>query len=140
MSQFIAELEKHTSKVRHLDRTLFQHLIGTYKLLQSRGKAEYICRAGLYHSVYETEYFEFDSPFTRDQVKQLIGESAEAVVYEFCNVVPRTTKLLERDGDWSDEMYAALLDVDLANMVEQGYYNDTIKTMEAIRKYMVIKE
>lgn len=134
------QLEKHTAKINHLDRTLFVHLVGTYKLLKSTGKPEYVCLAGLYHSVYETEYFEFNTPFTREQVKLLIGESAEAIVYEFCNTVPRTTNLLERNGNWSDQMYADLLDVDIANMLEQGYYNDTIKTMQAIRKFLVIKE
>lgn len=134
------ELEQHTATVHHLDRTLFVHLLGTYKMLKSLGKPEYVCLAGLYHSVYETEYFEFNTPFTRERVKELIGEQAEAVVYEFCNTVPRTNKLLDRDGDWSDQMYADLLDVDIANMIEQGYYNDTIKTMEAIRKHLVIKD
>lgn len=134
------ELEKHTANINHLDRTLFVHLVGTYKLLKSLDKPERVCLAGLFHSIYETEYFEFNTPFTREQVKSLIGESAEAIVHEFCNTVPRTTNLLERNGNWSDQMYADLLDVDIANMIEQGYYNDTIKTMEAIRKFLVIKD
>lgn len=133
-------LEHHTANVHHLDRTLFVHLLGTYNLLKSRNKPEHICLAGLFHSIYETEYFEFATPFTRQQIKTLIGEQAESIVYEFCNTVPRTTNLLERHGDWSDQMYADLLDVDIAQMVEQGYYNDTIKTMEAIRKYLVIRD
>lgn len=133
-------LEQHTSKIHHLDRTLYIHLLGTYNLLKRNGKPEYVCLAGLFHSVYETEYFEFNTPFTRDEVKKLIGEDAETLVYEFCNTRPRTTNLVERNGSWSDRVYADLLDIDITNMIEQGYYNDVIKTMQAIRKYLIIRD
>lgn len=133
-------LEHHTATVPHLDRTLFVHLLGTYNWLKKNGFPEYICLAGLYHSIYETEYFEFNTTFTRPVVASIIGQDAEHLVYEFCNTRPRTTNLIERNGTWSDQTYADLLDIDIANMKEQGYYNDTIKTMEAIRKHLVIRD
>lgn len=136
----VTELATHTSNINHLDRTLFEHLFGTYTLLQDLGMPRHVCLAGLYHSVYETEYFQFNTPFTREIVQQLIGHEAESIVYEFCNTVPRTTNLIDRRGDWSDQMYADLLDVDIAQMKEQGYYNDVIKTMEAIRKHLIIRD
>jgi len=131
-------IEQYTNDVPHLDRTLFSHLLGTYNLLKSQGKPEYVCLAGLYHSVYETEYFKFNTPFTREWVASIIGIDSEQLVYEFCNTVPRTTNLIDRRGEWTDQMYADLIDIDLANMIEQGYYNDVIKTLEAIRKHLVI--
>lgn len=140
VEQCIIELSNYTNNIHHHERTLFEHLFGTYTLLQSLGKPKRVCLAGLYHSVYETEYFQFDTPFTRPMVKELIGEDAEAIVYEFCNTTPRTTNLVERHGEWSNQMYADLLDVDIAQMKEQGYYNDVIKTMEAIRKHLVLEE
>jgi hypothetical protein len=136
----IVELSNYTNTINHHDRTLFEHLFGTYTLLQNLGKPKHVCLAGLYHSVYETEYFQFNSPFTRPMVQKLIGEQAETIVYEFCNTVPRTTNLVERRGNWSNQMYADLLDVDIAQLKEQGYYNDVIKTMEAIRTHLVLED
>lgn len=135
----VIELQLNTGNINHLDRNLFAHLWGTYNVLKNKNKPEHVCLAGLFHSVYETEYFQFNSPYTREKVKELIGEEAENLVYEFCNTVPRVTKLVEREGNWSDKVYAELLDIELANMEEQGYYNDVIKTMEAIRKFLAGK-
>jgi hypothetical protein len=136
----VIELSNHTNNINHHERTLFEHLFGTYTLLQSLKKPRRVCLAGLYHSVYETEYFQFDTPFTRPMVQELIGKEAESIVYEFCTTNPRTTNLVDRHGNWPDQMYADLLDVDIAQMREQGYYNDVIKTMEAIRKHLQIKD
>lgn len=136
----IRVLEKHTADIHHLDRTLFVHLLGTYNILKDQGKEDYVCLAGLFHSIYETEYFTFNVPFTRDEVKELIGEKAENLVYEFCNTRPRTINLVNRSGNWSDKMYADLLDIDIVNMIEQGYYNDVIKTMQGIRKHLIIRD
>ena len=138
MYPWIVELRQHTETIQHLDKTLFDHLWGTYSILKEQGKPEYVCLAGLFHSVYETEYFKFNTPYSRDEVKDLIGDQAEQLVYEFCNISPRTTKLIERDGTWSDRVYADLLDIEFVNAIEQGYYNDSIKTIEAIRKHLVI--
>lgn len=136
----IEELKRHTAQINHLDKDLFSHLMGTFNILKDKGKPDYVCIAGLYHSVYETEYFQFNSPFTREKVKSLIGEKSENLVFEFCNTVPRVTKLIEREGNWSDELYGDLLDIELANMIEQGYYNDTIKIMEGIRKFLIVRK
>jgi len=140
MYPWIVELKEHTGNIGHLDKTLFDHLWSTYSILKQQGKPEYLCLAGLFHSVYETEYFKFDTPYTRNEVKELIGEQAENLVYEFCNISPRTTKLIERTGQWSDQVYADLLDLEFVNAVEQGYYNDSVKTIEAIRKHLIIKD
>jgi len=140
MYPWIVELRQHTESIGHLDKTLFDHLWATYSILKKQGKLEYLCLAGLFHSVYETEYFKFNTPYTRNEVIALIGEQAENLVYEFCNISPRTTKLIDRDGSWSDQVYADLLDMELVNAIEQGYYNDSIKTIEAIRKHLIIKD
>jgi len=139
MYPWIVELRRHTESIKHLDKTLFEHLWGTYSILKERAKPEYLCLAGLFHSVYETEYFKLDAPYSRTEVKELIGEQAENLVYEFCNISPRTNKLIERDGEWTDSVYADLLDIEFVNAIEQGYYNDSIKTIEAIRKHLVIR-
>lgn len=134
----VIELKNNTETVGHCDTNLFKHLIGTYNILKDSNRPDYLCWAGLFHSVYETEYVSFHTSYTRDYVKSLIGEQAENLVYEFCNLQPRVNKLLERDGDWSNQVYADLLELELANMLEQRYYNDTIKTLEAIRTHLKV--
>ena len=42
----------------HGSDTLLHHLIGTHDLLKQWGAEEYVQDAGLYHSVYGTEYFQ----------------------------------------------------------------------------------
>jgi hypothetical protein len=129
----VIELKSHTECIGHCDTNLFDHLLGTYKILKENSKPEYICWAGLYHSVYETEYVSFNTVYTRAQVISIIGERAENLVYIFCNLNPRINKLLNREGIWSNQVYADLLDIEIANMAQQRYYNDTIKMLAAIR-------
>lgn len=136
----IKDLQFRTNGVEHSSSTFFDHLYSVYCILKKSNKPDYVCLAGLYHSAYETEYFKFSKPYTREELKNIIGEKAESLVYEFCNTIPRVTKLIERDGNWPDQMYADLLDIELANMYDQRYYNTPIQMMEAIRKHLIIKE
>jgi len=130
----VIELKKYTETVNHNDKFLFDHLYGTYQILKQWNKPDYVCMAGLFHSVYETEYFSFKTPYTRDKVKNMVGEKSEKLIYEFCNIKPRINVLISRSKKWSDNEYADLIDIELANMKEQNYYNDSLKILEAIRK------
>ena len=134
------ELQHRTMGIPHSETNLFDHLYAVYTILLNGNKPAYVCLAGLYHSVYETEYFRFSKPYTRDEVIDRIGEKAEHLVYEFCNTRPRVTCLVDRSGNWSDQMYADLLDIELANMADMQYYNTPIQMMEAIRKHLQIKD
>ena len=137
LDNILSELRLHTEQVGHLDTNLFSHLYGTYLILRDRMmKPEYLCLAGLLHSVYETEYFKFKTPYTREYVKTLIGDRAEHLIYEFCSTTPRIDCLISNSKNWPSDVYADLLDIELANMQEQGYYNSQIKIIEAIRKYI----
>lgn len=146
IEQLLEELEKYTGKVWHRrlmngqEEMLFPHLLGTYKILKKWNKPEYVCLAGLHHSVYGTEYFKFHTPYTRDYVKKIIGEQAENLVYEFCTTEPRINSLLARSKNWSDQVYADLIDIELANMEDQHYENDDLKMLAAIRKYLIIRD
>lgn len=136
----ILELKNHTNVLHHDNVTLFEHLYGTYQILKEKNKPEYLCMAGFFHSIYETEYFNFETPYTREKIKNLIGEQAENLVYEFCKLDLRINSLISKSNQWSDQVYADLLDIELANMAQQGYYNESIKLLEAIRKHLKIEE
>ena len=79
--------ELRTNETRHSKvRTLFDHLTGTYSLLKKWEDPQWICDAGLYHSIYGTQIFKKKSfPLEKRHVlRELIGERAEYLAYLFC--------------------------------------------------------
>ena len=75
----------------HSDRTLLDHLLGTYNKLKEWNAPEYLQDAVLFHSVYGTSSFKHQSTNNRDAVRALIGEQAEEIVFMFCSTeAPRT--------------------------------------------------
>ena len=108
-------------KTEHSGRTLLEHLVGTYKILDEGFAPIHVCYAGLFHSVYGTSYFK---PKTisldhRDIVKDIIGEEAENLVFMFCVISPpRFENIMSlQDGQLRDE----LLMIEDANREEQFY-------------------
>ena len=105
----------------HSGRTLLEHLIGTYKILDEGFAPLHVCNAGLFHSVYGTAYFK---PKTisldkRDIVKDIIGREAENLAFMFC-VIP--TPRFENIMSLTDEKVRdELLMIEDANREEQFY-------------------
>jgi hypothetical protein len=120
--------------VEHPSGTLLEHLRGTYEQLERWGCSEDLCRAGLYHSVYGTEYFQKRTvPLdARDEVRSAIGERAEEIAYLYCALsrqslyrnldvgAPYAVKTRDgREMPISLEQLADLMTLDLANRLEQ---------------------
>jgi Domain of unknown function (DUF6817) len=82
--QFLRRL--NTGDMPHTERSLLDHLLGTRQLLVEWGARPGLCDAGLFHSIYSTEHYEQQAlPLTRrDEVRELIGEEAESLVWLFC--------------------------------------------------------
>jgi hypothetical protein len=80
------------------------HLLGTRRLLAAWGERAALCDAGLFHSVYGTEFFEPDLIAERDDVVAVIGAEAERIAWLWCAMrretldVARNTVQL-RDSD-----------------------------------------
>ena len=76
----------NTEGMPHSDRGLLDHLLGTRQLLVEWEARPALCDAGLFHSVYGTEYYELKAiPLTmRNEVQQLIGDEAESLAWLFC--------------------------------------------------------
>ena len=121
-------LEK-TKNVKHSNKTFFEHLLNTTFILEKLNQRKALCVAGLYHSVYGTEFFNFDNSvyFTRDKVKSLIGEEAENIVFEFCSIKKdRLSTILENRKNYNEDMHRNLLHLEYANLLGQndnGQYN-----------------
>ena len=110
----------------HGTDTLLHHLIGTRTLLREWGAKEYVQDAGLYHSVYGTEYFQPNLNVSRDQVRKIIGTEAERLVDLFCCCQsPRAfTISLMSSGQTKED----LLLIEKANAEEMG--ESRMMTME----------
>ena len=88
----------NTEGMPHSDRGLLDHLLGTRQLLVEWQARSALCDAGLFHSVYGTEYYELQAiPLTmRNEVQQLIGDEAESLAWLFCMI--RRETLYENPG------------------------------------------
>jgi hypothetical protein len=100
----------------HSQRTLAQHLWGTYDILYQQNQPEFVCLAGLFHSIYGTVFFNHKSEHNRNNIKQLIGEQAENLVWLFSN--------FDRINQWQNSnidnnTLNYLISINNANKIEQ---------------------
>lgn len=126
---------------RHTGRSLLDHLIGTYRLLDAWGAPQYVQLAGLFHSVYGTVHFKPTAVrlTRRAEVRNVIGRPAERLAYLFC-ALDRPKVLLEMwdSGEpityphdrflgmrqiVSRDALLDLLEIEAANLLEQGASN-----------------
>ena len=90
-----------TKSHKHNGKDFFDHLLQTSgiveKLCQQIGVEDsgYLIDAALFHSIYGTEYYEFNEQITREKVISLIGENAEKLVHFFCSLPDRNIQILQ---------------------------------------------
>jgi len=128
----LRRLDAHVTS--HSRRTLLEHLQGTHDLLEAWGNEPDVCVAGLFHSIYGTYVFESRSAELgmRGEIRDVIGAQAERLVHLFCvtdrrtfyehlhasNVVLRDV-VEDRDITLDRDILAALIEIEVANVVEQ---------------------
>jgi hypothetical protein len=120
----------------HSGRTLWVHLAGVHRILQVGKFADYVCIAGLFHSVYGTQAYKTVTveKTRRAEVQQLIGDKAESLVVAFCELPrPKLFETTLQQGtqplpDWLAQLDTAydrpqfladLLALECANLAEQ---------------------
>jgi hypothetical protein len=89
----------------HSGRTFIEHLEGVYRLLLKENDCD-IALAGALHAVYGTESYRPRRMPAREEVRALIGQEAEALVWLFCMTKRKQLR--------------ALSAIDKANEMEQG--------------------
>ncbi len=79
-------IELNTDSRSHSSGTLIDHLQKTYELLKLWKNPNYVCLAGLFHSIYGTQIYKKQTLGLeeRDIIKNAIGIEAEYLVYLFC--------------------------------------------------------
>jgi 50S ribosomal protein L16 3-hydroxylase len=79
-------IELGAARTKHSARTLLEHLVGTAVILARWGAPERVWKAGLFHSVYGTEFFHdvLLDVSQRPRVIAQIGDEAEELAHVFC--------------------------------------------------------
>jgi hypothetical protein len=131
-SALLEELDAHVTP--HSRLTLLEHLKGTCDLLVEWGNRSEVCVAGLFHSIYGTYIFDrqLADLRMRERIREVIGPQAEWLVYVFCVTDRRCfydhlgeTRFRVRDValrghlELDREMLAGLIEIEVANVVEQ---------------------
>lgn len=160
--KYIQFLESHgAAEIEHSSEDFLSHLKGVMDILKSWKAPEYLCLAGLFHSVYGTEVFQ-DSLIPKDlrpKVQSLIGEEAEEIVYLFGIMSRRDfLLLLNKEGDFhirsrfdkkktslNSKKLEDLCNLYVANRLEQHprwpeeYKYSEFEEMKLIRKFIYEK-
>lgn len=135
--RFLEELRAH--RTHHLKgRSLYSHLLGTYRILKKWGEPEEICSIGLFHSIYGTyHYRERVLPLEeRETLQKIIGIDAEKMVNYFCHEdrkhfpsnFERSDRLILKNWSSGEEIplsrdeFTTLLTIHLADHLEQLPY------------------
>ena len=111
-----------TKAHKHNGKTFFDHLLQTSgiveKLCQKIGIKEYqyLVDAALFHSIYGTDYYEFNEQITREKVISLIGEQAEQLVNFYCSLPERNIQILQHKFD--KRLQRDLYILEYANLLE----------------------
>lgn len=110
----------------HGDKTLFDHLVGTYRILLEKDAPWEVAVAGLFHAVYGTTSYPIAvvSHEDRDKIRSMIGEKPEELAFLFGTMpLPRR----EHIRDCADpETREALLLIDDANALEMEPLPDNV--------------
>jgi hypothetical protein len=101
---------KNCHTIQHSHSNFLNHLINTFNILKKWRQPEDLCVAGMFHNIYGNKYFNPNLNISREEIKNLIGESAENLVYRFVN--SDRDKINESDDN-------ELIILNLANYLDQ---------------------
>lgn len=129
-----------TENIPHSQANFYIHCLNTYRLLKSQDRPQDVCLAGLFHSIYGTYLFDARLPVSREQVRELIGDSAEQLVKLFCDANPRSSIVVDNVLNYDKETHRNLLYIEYANLIDQylrtGQYFDTIRVVKNKLDYL----
>jgi hypothetical protein len=76
---------KNCHNIKHSHSNFLNHLIGTFNILKKWKQPEDLCVAGMFHNIYGNNYFNPNLNVSREEIRNLIGEKAESLVFRFVN-------------------------------------------------------
>jgi len=104
----------------HSERSLYDHLLGTWTLLRHWNQPNAVCTAGLFHSIYgvHNRHARADRFARRDAIRAVIGTEAERLVYLFCSL-PQGSYLSSTPAGLRRVEQQVLIEIEVANLIEQ---------------------
>lgn len=124
--------------VAHSKDSYFSHCYNVYRILKMQGMNEEVCLAGLYHSVYSTEYFNNPVVVDREEIINNIGSYAESLVEKFCNLKDRINDIANNISNFDDVDHYNLSCIEHANLTEQrdriGLSSSTMQALQQIEQ------
>jgi|TARA_A100001388_G_scaffold257248_1_gene222931 hypothetical protein len=85
-------------KIPHRDDNLLSHSIRVSGLLYAFGRPMDEVKAGLFHSIYGTEFQMYKINVSREEVQNVIGVNSERIVNTFCTLNDRVNTILYGKG------------------------------------------
>ena len=85
-------------KIPHRDDNLLAHSTRVSGMLYSYGRSIDEVKAGLFHSIYGTEFQMYKINISRQEVQDVIGENSEHIVNLFCTLNDRVNTILYCKG------------------------------------------
>lgn len=122
--------------ILHSDSTYIDHCVGIYNILKKLNCSEEICLAGLYHSIYGTEYFKLGQTQSRETIQNLIGINAERLVHIFCELRDRHTVIETNRFGFDKQTHRALVLIEYANLKEQASRIDDLQLTNLCSRFL----
>lgn len=117
---YVKWLKERTDDIPHSGTTLFKHLHRTAMIAESgKGSNPDVVKAALYHSIYGTEFFDTNLDVSREEIKDLIGDKAEDLVFDFCTLQSRYETIIDNTEGWDNEKWYNMMLLELSNTLEQ---------------------
>ena len=87
-----------TDKIPHQDSDLLSHSLRVSGMLWQYDRPHEEVIAGLFHSIYGTEFQMYQINVTRQEIQNLIGERSEYIANLFCTLNDRVNTILYGRG------------------------------------------
>lgn len=117
--QVIEYIKEKTIFLKHSGRSFFEHLYNTFLILKTHNLPEDVCIAGLFHSIYGTEFYRPNISIDETEIIGMIGNRANHLAKCFCEN-NRYEKILSNYFNLSVEDDLFLTYILYANEIEQA--------------------
>ena len=123
-------------QIPHRNSDLLTHSKNVSDMLRAYGRPEGEQVAGLFHSVYGTEFQQYKITIPRDTIRSFIGEYSESIVNLFCTLNDRVHTILYGKG-LKDPIKETLRWLEYCNIKEQDPNAQILREFELVLKVKV---
>tara|TARA_B100000614_G_C14527945_1_gene485310 strand:- start:460 stop:888 length:429 start_codon:yes stop_codon:yes gene_type:complete len=126
-------------KIPHRDDDLLSHSVRVSGLLYAFGRPMDEVKAGLFHSIYGTEFQMYQINVSREEVQDVIGVNSERIVNTFCTLNDRVNTILYGKG-LKEPDKTSLRWIEYCNIRDQDPKANILKEFEVLLPIEEIKD